>query len=113
MFISIRVHTYVAKHRCSQIAKHTMNVAFDRMRWSFAALLEGKWPAVDWLGTPIDYSKRIGEAHGVHFVLGLQSYASLMSLRRATDTHTHKSHVSLMSLMNRMPRPHAGGHVAR
>ena len=78
MFISVRLHTYVffssSFHRCAKLAKHTMNVAFDKMRWSFAALLEGKWPALDWLGKPIDYSKRIGEAHGVHFVLGLQSY---------------------------------------
>lgn len=34
---------------------------FDMMRWSFAALNEGKWPVVDWLGDPIDYSKRMGE----------------------------------------------------
>ena len=50
-----------------------MRRVFDMMTWSFAALNEGKWPALDWLGKPIDYSKRIGEAHGVHFVLGLQS----------------------------------------
>ena len=67
MFISVRLHTYVffssSSHRCVKLAKHTMNVALDRMRWSFAALLKGKWPALDWLGKPIDYSKRIGEAH--------------------------------------------------
>ena len=68
MFISVRLHTYVffssSFHRCTQVAKHTMNVAFDRMRWSFAALLEGKWPAVDWLGKPIDYSKGLARHMG-------------------------------------------------
>ena len=39
-----------------------MRRVFDMMTWSFAALNEGKWPALDWLGAPIDYSKRMGEA---------------------------------------------------
>ncbi len=57
-----------------------MNRVFDIMTWSFAALNEGKWPVADWLGAPIDYSKRMGEVWAV-FVL-VCSLMSLMSLRR-------------------------------
>ena len=47
--------------RCTKFGRSTMDRVFDMMRWSFAALNEGKWPVVDWLGVPIDYSKRMGE----------------------------------------------------
>ena len=92
-----------------------MRRVFDIMTWSFAALNEGKWPALDWLGAPIDYSKRMGEAW-CEFCLRSAIWWALWILgARQTHTHkhTHESYVSLMSLINRMPRPHAGGHMAR
>jgi hypothetical protein len=44
-----------------------MDRVFDMMRWSFAALNAGKWPRVDWLGAPIDYSQRMGEVQAQIF----------------------------------------------
>ncbi len=63
-----------------------MRRVFDIMVWSFAALNEGKWPALDWLGVPIDYSKRMGEVWGEFCFRSV--LMSLMSLKRKADTHT-------------------------
>jgi len=63
-----------------------MRRVFDIMVWSFAALNEGKWPALDWLGVPIDYSKRMGEVWDEFCFRSV--LMSLMSLKRKADTHT-------------------------
>jgi hypothetical protein len=47
---------------------------FDMMRWSFAALNAGKWPVLDWLGDPIDYSNRMGEVWAEFSFRSAQSY---------------------------------------
>ena len=90
--------------RCTKLARNTMLRVFDMMRWSFAALNEGKWPAVDWLGDPIDYSKRMGEVWA-EFCF---KFAVLWSLWVWGAGTLPKSYVSLMSLMNIMPHPQAG-----
>ena len=80
---------------------------FDIMRWSFAALNAGKWPALDWLGVPIDYSKRMGEVWGEFCFMS--AFMSLMNLIGARQTHTPKSYVSpYESYEYNATPPHAG-----
>ena len=43
-----------------------MSVIFKALVWSLEALLDKRWPAKNWLGETIDYSKRsLGKALGL------------------------------------------------
>jgi len=44
---------------------HTLQTAFRKMRWSFDALAEGKWPQFDWNNVKIVSSKAHGLSHRV------------------------------------------------
>jgi hypothetical protein len=54
------IFTINAKLRGTGLA---MSVVFKAMRWSLEALLDRRWPAKNYLGATIDYSKRsLGQA---------------------------------------------------
>ncbi len=49
-----------------------MSVVFKAMVWSLEALLDRRWPAKNWLGATIDYSKRsLGKARPLSVSLPL------------------------------------------
>ena len=64
-FLIFVVHSHL---RCAK----TLDVVFGMMRWSLEALMDRRWPALDWLGNPIDYSKRaLGKAWPLSLSLSL------------------------------------------
>ena len=56
MFLIFCVH---ASLRSVAAGHNTLEIAFKKMRWSFDALWEGRWPRFDWNNNPMRYSKAI------------------------------------------------------
>ena len=44
----------------------SLEVAFRKMRWSFDALYEGRWPTRDWDDKPMFYEKAWGSVFSVN-----------------------------------------------
>ncbi len=73
-FLIFVVHAHL---RCAKATHNTLDVVFGMMRWSLEVLMDGRWPALDWLGNPIDYSKRaLGKAWPLSLSLSYESCGS-------------------------------------